>query len=301
MIGRTQQTKDFTGKTPSTNIRKHERSKLQNWNDLFFFWIPQRYCRLVMSLEEQYRRQYQWRDWKNVLDRCPIVSGSRFLDLGCAVGDISEEILQRGAHEVVGVDGNASLLGIARSKCLEGLTLIESELNTLEMLDKQSFDGIWCSFTIAYFTPASKASEILQYWKTFLKPTGWICLVEMSDLLNHDPISQEHHEVIDNFYEDAYEGGRYDFKAGGKLRSLLQESGFNVIEDFILKDDELSGTGPVSSDVVVAWQQRFRRMGKLRDMFSYMNNLSNHFYFLYNRLTIFPTAWFMRFLRLLLR
>eukprot|EP01040_Poterioochromonas_malhamensis_P003205 gene3205-3416_t len=196
-----------------------------------------------MSLEEQYQRQYQWRDWKSVLDRCPIFSGSRVLDLGCAVGDIK----------------------IARRKSLEGLNLIESDLHTLEMLDKQSFDGIWCSFTIAYFAPTSReATEILQYWKTFLKPTGWICLVEMSHLLNHDPMSREHHEVIENFYEDAYVGGRYDFKAGGKLRSLLQDSGFNVIEELILKDDELSGKGPVSADVVVAWQQRFRRMGKLQ-------------------------------------
>mgnify|MGYP003387232255 CR=1 FL=1 len=133
-----------------------------------------------MSLAEEYKRQFKWRDWSKVLDLCPIVPGQLVLDLGCGPGDLSNELAARGCI-VTGVDANEELLSIARQECKTNGSFIQCDLSSLD-LGQTKFDGLWCSFTSAYITDFAK---VFDSWLPFLKPDLWGCITDIDDLFGH--------------------------------------------------------------------------------------------------------------------
>lgn len=210
-----------------------------------------------MSLANELRRQYPWRDWPRALALCPIVAGQQILDLGCGPGDLSAELSARDVS-VTGVDGNSELLAAARERCPRDRFELQ-DLHALH-LDPASYDGLWSSFTAAYFVDFAK---VFAHWSSFLKPKAWVCVVDINDLLRHEPLSEETNRVIDKFYEDAFQDARYDFKVGNKIESVLKHHGFEVA-CVTLHDEELSFDGPARPDVIEAWKSRFARMGGLK-------------------------------------
>lgn len=211
-----------------------------------------------MALADEYKKQYMWRDWVTALSRCPISPGQRILDLGCGPGDISAELLKRGAL-VTGIDANPELLEAAKRHCPD-CTFEKQDLSLLS-LPQQSFDGLWCSFTAAYFTDFQK---IFLNWIALLKKDAWVCVIDIDDLLAHQPISLKTHSRIQEFYKDAFDDTRYDFRAGSKIQSVLEANGFTVTA-IDLADQELSFNGPATSEVKKAWLNRFDRMGGLKN------------------------------------
>jgi SAM-dependent methyltransferase len=211
---------------------------------------------LGVSLVEEYRRQFSWRDWPHALARCPITRGQRVLDLGCGPGDISAELAARGAV-VTGVDRDPELLAAARTRAPDA-QFERQDLSELTL--PASFDGIWCSFTAAYFVPFSTT---LARWCTFLKPNAWVCLVDIDDLLGHEPRSDTTRDTVEQFYDEAFEQRRYDFRVGRRLAAALESEGFGVTTTE-LPDRELAFDGPVSPEVLQAWRARFARMGGLK-------------------------------------
>ena len=210
-----------------------------------------------MTLVEEYRKQFAWRNWQKVLSKCPISPGQRVLDIGCGPGDISAELIARGAR-ITGIDGNNELLTTARRKC--PTAVFENQDFKKLKLPKNYFDGLWSSFTVAYLSDLEK---VLSSWLPLLTANAWICIVEMDDLLGHEPLSKETRALIEAFYEDARKGGRYDFRAGRRVRPILQRAGFEV-EEFELGDQELSFEGAAAADILQAWRNRFSRMGGLK-------------------------------------
>jgi len=209
-----------------------------------------------MSLIEEYRRQFPWRDWPRALGLCPITRGQQVLDLGCGPGDLSAMLAAHGA-EVTGVDHDPQLLAAART-LVPDINFEQQNLSKLTL--PATFDGIWCSFTAAYFVdfPATFAR-----WCTFLKPNAWVCLIDIDDLLGHEPRSDATRDVLERFYRDALEKHRYDFRAGRRLTSALETQGFHVITTE-LADRELAFNGPASPEVLEAWRARFSRMAGLK-------------------------------------
>lgn len=167
------------------------------------------------------------------------------------------ELAARGLN-VTGIDRDAEFIDIARRSLGHG-SFHQQDLRDLT-LPAASFDGIWCSFTAAYFVdfPAT-----LQRWCQFLKPSGWICLIDIDDLLGHEPRSMATRECVEGFYRDAFERRRYDFNVGRRLASALESQGFRVTTAD-LKDRELAFDGPATPEVIQAWQGRFARMGALK-------------------------------------
>lgn len=210
-----------------------------------------------MTILEEYKKQSAWRDWETALSKCPLAPGQRVLDLGCGPGDLSAELLARGA-QVKGIDANDELLAEARRQCPTGL-FQHQDLKNLQ-LPENSFDGLWSSFAAAYFV---NFENVLSSWLKFLTDDAWICIVEMDDLLGHEPLSNETRALIEAFYEDALRANRYDFEAGRKIRPLLESAGFTV-EQFELADKELSFAGAAPAEVLQAWRNRLNRMGGLR-------------------------------------
>lgn len=125
----------------------------------------------------------------------------------------------------------------------------------------ERFDGIWCSFTAAYFPDLAPR---LQEWKTHLKPGGWIALTEVDDLFGHEPISEDSKALLNSYAREALSLGRYDFRMGHKLGAHLEAAGFAVRESFVVPDRELSFDGPADPEVFQAWSARLQRLVALQ-------------------------------------
>jgi 2-polyprenyl-3-methyl-5-hydroxy-6-metoxy-1,4-benzoquinol methylase len=108
-----------------------------------------------MSLASDYRRQFEWRDWQTILNALPPLQNQTVIDLGCGVGDLASVLAARGAY-VVGVDTNEELLEHARSRQIKNVEFRNVDLRGAFELGIAA-DGIWCSFTAAYFTDLSCA------------------------------------------------------------------------------------------------------------------------------------------------
>lgn len=126
-----------------------------------------------------------------------------------------------------------------------------------------SFDGLWCSFTAAYFVDFAREWDL---WVACLRPAAWVCVIEIDDLLGHEPISAATRSQIETFYEDSLAQGRYDFRAGRKLAAAVEAKGFEARE-IDLPDDELAFTGAADPEVLEAWRQRLARMKRLEQFF----------------------------------
>lgn len=212
-----------------------------------------------MSLADDYRSQLQWRSWTTVLDALPSLAGNTVLDLGCAIGDQSALLAERGAH-VIGIDANEELLAVAKAR---GIPNAEFRCGELRNVEGEGFvDGIWCSFATAYLVDLQPT---LAQWRGLLRPGGWIAVIEVDDLFAHSPLSPRTAALLDGYAVHALKQGWYDFRMGRKLAEYLRESGFEVSNELTLPDAELGFDGPVPPDVLEAWRARFSRMKALQE------------------------------------
>jgi ubiquinone/menaquinone biosynthesis C-methylase UbiE len=241
-------------------INKSNRSKVGKVCHNGDLWLRLKFhtfAVLSMALLDEYRKQYAWRDWDRALSQCPITRGQHVLDLGCGPGDISAALCSRGAS-VTGVDGNPELLLAAKERYPQ-CTFERQDLSALN-LGLGMYDGLWSSFTAAYFTDFG---AVFSRWAALLKNKAWVCIVDIDDLLGHEPLSRKTHNTIHEFYEDAFREKRYDFRIGRKIQDVLKKNGFSVTS-LVLEDKELSFNGPADADVKQAWIDRFNRMGGLK-------------------------------------
>jgi ubiquinone/menaquinone biosynthesis C-methylase UbiE len=213
-----------------------------------------------MSLSSEYKRQFAWRNWDAILKHLPPLDGKTVIDLGCGVGDLAAQLVARGAH-VIGYDANEEFLRQAEARQLANAQFRMVDLCSLPDPGVTA-DGLWCSFTAAYFTDLPM---MLSVWSRNLKLGGWIALTEIDDLFGHEPLSEETKTLLSKYCEESLAAGRYDFHMGRKLKSSLEEAAFAVSQSLILKDQELSFSGPAFPEVLDAWRARFSRMTLLRD------------------------------------
>ena len=160
----------------------------------------------------------------------------------------------------MGIDSNPNLLEVAHNNCPKECTFLNQNLSSLQVTPS-NFDGLWCSFTSAYFTNFEK---ILSGWIQFLKKDSWICIVDINNLLGHEPLSPKIKEQIHQFYEYSLLTQKYDFKVGSKLQFILENAGFST-KSIKLYDQELSFTGPASEEIFQAWSSRLDRMNNLKE------------------------------------
>ena len=212
-----------------------------------------------MDLPAQYTQQYQWRDWPGAYAVLPNLNGKRVLDLGCAIGDQSRDFAEQGAW-VTGMDQNPDLLAIARRRAIPRARFIQGDLSQLGGLQKASCDLIWSSFTLAYLT--DQAAHIAD-WQHYLKPGGYLCLIEVADLLAHAPLPEHWRAEVLVFYRRAGAAKRYDFMAGEHLGESVNASGLRLRHQQTLPDRELAFDGAAPAAVYEAWRLRLARMPAL--------------------------------------
>lgn len=214
-----------------------------------------------MTLADEYRNQLRWRRWEPILDELPVMDGKLVLDLGCGVGDQAAALVARGAR-VIGIDTNETLLEVARARGIPRAEFRNADLRELSLQTPQQADGVWCSFATAYFP---RLDELLSVWREAISPGGWIALTEVDDLFGHEPLDDLTVAMLTSYREVALAANRYDFRMGRRLRTFLQEAGFQVFANLELDDDELAFDGPAKAEVVAAWTARLARMKALQE------------------------------------
>ncbi len=215
-----------------------------------------------MSLTSEYKRHPLWRNWREYLDILPITPHDLVLDLGCSIGTTSKLLAER-TDKVIGVDNNADLLKEAsKVNSSPKIKYIYCNLNDLESAQLPMADGIWCSFVAAYFPDFD---PVLQLWQKTLKPGGWLALVEMSGLFDHEPLSETTANIFKDYYSQQRQRNIYDFEMGTRLKSFLEQAGLKIIHEEDKQDAELSFSGPASQRIIESWTSRFDRMYKLRE------------------------------------
>ncbi|KIZ17191.1 class I SAM-dependent methyltransferase [Streptomyces natalensis] len=98
------------------------------------------------------------------------VSGLRVLDLGCGAGHLAAELVQRGAAQVVGVEGSEALLRVARERLGEGAVLHHHDLEEpLAYLADRSFD---LAVMALVYHHIDARRELLSEIRRVLRPGG---------------------------------------------------------------------------------------------------------------------------------
>jgi ubiquinone/menaquinone biosynthesis C-methylase UbiE len=108
--------------------------------------------------------------------------GRRILDLGCGTGGVALACAARGA-EVIGIDGNAGMLEVARAKCaaaglqarVRWLQLDAAELE--DCVEPASLDALTACLLLGELTPAEQA-YVLAAARTRLRPGGVLLLAD---------------------------------------------------------------------------------------------------------------------------
>jgi SAM-dependent methyltransferase len=210
---------------------------------------------VASDLPAQYQQQERWRRWDEALGRVPWKTGQRVLDLGCGVGPVTARLHRLGV-DAVGVDADSELLAAARARHPD----IRFERLDVCALTPATFgpvDGIWASFVAAYF---HDLDAVLASWAACVVPGGWLALVEVDDLLGHEPLAPALRDDVVAFYASARAAKGYDFECGRRLAGCARGAGLTVLVEESLPDDELSFDGAAAPDVLEAWRARFRRM-----------------------------------------
>jgi ubiquinone/menaquinone biosynthesis C-methylase UbiE len=230
----------------------------QSYSDILF----------SMTLLEEYKNQNKWRNWTSYVDKLPIKTTDILLDLGCGIGHVTK-LLSDKAFEVIGIDGNRSLLAEATAtNNSRNIRYINRDLKEINEISLPLVDGIWASFVAAYFPDFTSN---LKDWIRFLKPGGWIAIVEINDLFAHQPISEQTYKSFKEFYEQQRNKKLYDYEMGSKIKNYLLQENLSIISTESMYDRELTFSGPADQQILSAWEDRLNRLIVLQKFFGKEN------------------------------
>jgi 2-polyprenyl-3-methyl-5-hydroxy-6-metoxy-1,4-benzoquinol methylase len=102
----------------------------------------------------------------------PYLSG-KWLDYGCAEGGYSEQLLHRGASEVVGVDVDRDRIELATEKFIQNASFVSFDGTTLGF-ENETFDGAFVNEVLEHVADESQSlKEIFRV----LRPGGYLVLM----------------------------------------------------------------------------------------------------------------------------
>ena len=216
------------------------------------------------KLVTEYKNQSIWREWDSYIDELNILPNQKILDIGCGTGDVTKLLAEK-AFNVIAIDFNKELLEFAKKEnSSPNIDYIQNDIRNIDELSLSKVDGIWSSFTPAYFVDFK---SILQKWLNLLKPNGWIALIEIDDLFGHKPIDEFIEKLFKTFYKNQKDSKIYDFEMGRKLKQFLIDENIEIEFEKNKFDKELVFSGIADIEIVNAWAQRFERMKSLQIFF----------------------------------
>lgn len=171
---------------------------------------------------------------KQLVKQANIQPGQRVLDLGCGTGTLTILIKQTQPQaEVVGLDGDPSVLAIAREKAeRSGIAITWDQSMAYEMPHPDgSFDRVLSSLLFHHLSSDNKKRALAEIWRV-MKPGGELHLVDFGKPGNFwsrivSPIMARLEEASDNFE--------------GLLPVMMQMAGFEQVKE-IARHATLFGT-----------------------------------------------------------
>ncbi len=207
---------------------------------------------------------------ESYFEKLPITENDTILDIGCGTGEIALALSKRAKH-VIGVDNNMDVINHANdNNKSKNVDFLNTNIVEMSKSDLPYVDGIWSSFSAAYFTDFQ---TILAHWSQFLKPGGWIALVEIDNLLAHTPMENKFRISIYEFYKVQLRNGVYDYKMGRKLNKSLTDSNYSIQFEEHRNDLELVFEKASTPEIQRAWESRLNRLESLQD---YLGNEQFH-------------------------
>ena len=161
-----------------------------------------------MSIVEILSRQYRWRRWSDVYPYLGDLSGAQVADLGCGIGDQARDFSLLGAY-VFGVDGIQGAIDHAKSRGIPRARFVCEDITDIKDSELK-FDGVWTSFTAAYFPRFDVLTRSID---SVLKPGGWLAITEVDDLFGHEPLHPRWSTLIEKYYARSIEEGIYRFQS----------------------------------------------------------------------------------------
>lgn len=239
-----------------------------------------------MNLLKEYSIQNTWRDWERYLEKLPLDQNQIVYDLGCSIGTVSH-LLAKETKQVTGFDNDKALLEIANKGKENNCKFVNANIFTLDPNKLEKYDGIWMSFALAYM---QNPDLFIAKWTKCLNSNGWFAIVDIDDLFSgHLPENNKFLKEIKDFECISEKSKVYDFKIGGKIKSLMEKNGLEIIvteENWY--DIELNFTGNANKNVIENWQARLERMIHLKNHFGenygefcdmFINSLSSEEHF----------------------
>jgi len=208
-----------------------------------------------MSLVEIYSKQYPWRRWSTVYPDLGDLEATDVLDLGCGIGDQSRDLSRLGAR-VLGIDANQAVIDHAESRGIPHARFLCDNVTNVPNYELE-FDGVWASFTAAYFPHFDVLLDVID---RVLRPGGWLAVTELDDLFGHRPLAARWVALIEQYYARSFEQGMYRFRSHDHVMEVLTKRGWLIDIDRTLEDDEFSFEGVASSAVLQGWTTRLGLM-----------------------------------------
>jgi SAM-dependent methyltransferase len=199
--------------------------------------------------------------WKDALRAAHAQEGIKLLDAGCGAGGACVEANKIGC-EITGIDASAALLEIARER-LPTAKFQEADIESLPFGDSE-FDTIIAVNSVLYADDIAKAVGELA---RVARPLGRIVITNWGK-----PEDCEMRDVLDavvGILPFKPPRGPFWLSTPGKIESLLEDAGLNVVErgetrcDFTYPDLEIcwraqSSAGPLQAAMRVIGEAKVR-------------------------------------------
>lgn len=157
-----------------------------------------------------------------VVDKLPITSNSRVLDLNTGTGVVARAVASRGAKEVVGTDISRHLLAFAQAQPSK-VEYIRAKSQELPLPDN-SFDVVVSRLA---FNHIAEVDAVVREITRVLKPGGYVAIVERVFPAELDPARFEQRL---NSLENIRDPSHIRFLSVAEISSLLSNSGVAVKE-----------------------------------------------------------------------
>jgi len=153
-------------------------------------------------------------------------SGGTAVDVGCGTGTFALALAARRADaRVVGIDGDAEILSLARAKSGAGAVEWQEGLAQKLPLPNASVDVVTISLVLHHLLPEDKRAALAEV-RRVLKPSGRLHVVDWGRPA--DPLMSATFfvaQAIDGFDRTA------DHRAG-RLPAIIAEAGFGAVERY---------------------------------------------------------------------
>ena len=185
---------------------------------LSFRWLTPVYDAVLRwgMREEVFKRQ--------LIQRADIHAGQHILDLGCGTGTLTVMLkLSAPEAEITGLDGDAEVLSIAKSKAAQGGVNIQWQYGMAYKLPyaDRSFDTVVSSLVIHHLVRADKARTFREVHR-ILRPGGAFHIVDFGHPFS--ALTRLEAATLRNLEEAA---DNFD----GRIVGMLKEAGFETVSE----------------------------------------------------------------------